>query len=92
MLSVTVETDGAFQRISWVNPLAFVKERLTRQEAIDYFTQNSSIAESAIRAEVRRYLVIPGQATSYKIGMLKILELTQTILVQRQVSESIPCI
>ena len=28
-----------------------------------------------MRAEVRRYMVIPGQATSYKIGMLKILEL-----------------
>jgi len=28
-----------------------------------------------VRSEVRRYLVNPGQATSYKIGMLKILEL-----------------
>ena len=29
--------------------------------------------EAQVRAEIRRYLVLPGQATSYKIGMLKIL-------------------
>ena len=33
------------------------------------------MAEGAIRSEVRRYLVVPGQATAYKIGMKKILEL-----------------
>ena len=49
----------------------------TQEQAVDYFKQNSSIAETAIRAEVRRYLVMPGQATSYKIGMLKILELRE---------------
>ena len=36
---------------------------------------NSAIAEGQVRAEVRRYIVMPGQATSYKIGMLKIQEL-----------------
>ncbi len=49
----------------------------SQQQAVDYFKQNSSIADAAIAAEVRRYLVIPGQATAYKIGMLKILELRQ---------------
>ncbi len=47
----------------------------TEQQAVDYFMENSSMAEGAIRSEVRRYLVWPGQATSYKIGMMKILEL-----------------
>jgi uncharacterized protein (DUF885 family) len=47
----------------------------SEQEAVDYFLANSSMAEGAIRSEVQRYLVIPGQATSYKIGMMKILEL-----------------
>ena len=47
----------------------------TEQEAVAYFLANSSMAEGAIRSEVRRYLVVPGQATSYKIGMMKILEL-----------------
>jgi uncharacterized protein (DUF885 family) len=47
----------------------------TEQQAVDYFTENSPIAEGQIRAEVRRYIVMPGQATGYKVGMLKILEL-----------------
>ena len=47
----------------------------TEADAIAYFSENSSIAPGAIQAEVRRYMVIPGQATGYKIGMLKIQEL-----------------
>lgn len=47
----------------------------TEEKAIQYFSDNSSIAPGAIKAEVRRYMVFPGQATGYKIGMLKILEL-----------------
>ena len=47
----------------------------TEQQAVEYFTANSPIAEGQIRSEVRRYIVLPGQATTYKIGMLKILEL-----------------
>jgi uncharacterized protein (DUF885 family) len=47
----------------------------TEADAIAYFSENSSIAPGAIKAEVQRYMVIPGQATAYKIGMLKIQEL-----------------
>ncbi|WP_143959783.1 DUF885 domain-containing protein [Litoribacter populi] len=47
----------------------------TEEQAIEYFKENSSISDGAIKAEVRRYMVIPGQATGYKIGMLKIQEL-----------------
>ena len=49
----------------------------SEEEAVAYFTENSPAAEGQIRSEIRRYLVWPGQATSYKIGMLKILELRQ---------------
>lgn len=49
----------------------------TEQQAIDYMLANSAIPETAVRSEIRRYLVWPGQATSYKIGMLKLLELRQ---------------
>ncbi|MBV1911319.1 MAG: DUF885 domain-containing protein, partial [Kangiellaceae bacterium] len=45
------------------------------QQAVDYFKEKTPIAEGAVRSEVRRYMVWPGQATGYKIGMLKILEL-----------------
>ena len=47
------------------------------ERAVGYFLENSSIPEAAVRSEVRRYLVNPGQATSYKIGMIKILELRE---------------
>jgi len=47
----------------------------TQQQAEQFFFDNSAIPESAVRSEVRRYLTTPGQATSYKIGMLKIEEL-----------------
>jgi uncharacterized protein (DUF885 family) len=47
----------------------------TKEQAEQFFFDNSAIPEGAVRSEVRRYLTIPGQATSYKIGMLKIEEL-----------------
>ncbi len=47
----------------------------TEQQAIDYFIANSPEPLESIRSEVQRYIVMPGQATTYKIGMLKILEL-----------------
>ena len=47
----------------------------TEQQAIDYFMANSPEPYESVRSEVRRYIVYPGQATTYKIGMIKILEL-----------------
>ena len=47
----------------------------TEQQAIDYFLDKTPIAQGAVISEVRRYIVWPGQATAYKIGMIKILEL-----------------
>ncbi len=47
----------------------------SEEQAVQYFLENSSMAEGAVRSEVRRYLAWPGQATAYKIGMMKILEL-----------------
>lgn len=49
----------------------------TEGDAFVYFSENSPVAEGAIRAEVRRYMVIPGQATAYKMGMIKIEELRE---------------
>ena len=47
----------------------------TEQQAIDYFSANSPAPLETIRTEVQRYLVWPGQATAYKIGMIKMQEL-----------------
>lgn len=50
-------------------------KRWSREQAIAYFQQNSLLSERDIVKETERYIVNPGQATSYKIGQLKILEL-----------------
>ncbi|WP_028112238.1 DUF885 domain-containing protein [Ferrimonas kyonanensis] len=47
----------------------------SREQAIQYMLDNSPMAESDVTAEVERYMAIPGQALSYKVGQLKILEL-----------------
>ncbi|MDH5821847.1 DUF885 domain-containing protein [Luteimonas sp. RD2P54] len=47
----------------------------TEQQAVDYFGENSSIPAAAVRSEVQRYLIMPGQATAYKVGMIKIQQL-----------------
>ena len=47
----------------------------TEQQAFEYFKSKAPVAEEAIRSEVRRYIVWPGQATAYKVGMLKIQEI-----------------
>jgi uncharacterized protein (DUF885 family) len=52
-------------------------KRWTREQAIKYFQDNSLLSERDIVKEVERYINNPGQATSYKIGQLKILELRE---------------
>lgn len=50
-------------------------KRWSREQAIDYFKANSSIAQADIEREVNRYINNPGQATSYMIGQLRIAQL-----------------
>ncbi len=47
----------------------------TREEAIQYSLDNEAESEAGITSEIERYMANPGQALSYKIGQLKILEL-----------------
>jgi uncharacterized protein (DUF885 family) len=47
----------------------------TREQAIDYMVANTGQTRAQMTAEVDRYIVLPGQATAYKIGELKIKEL-----------------
>lgn len=47
----------------------------SRQQAIDFFKENSSKSEHDITVEVDRYIVWPGQATAYKIGQMFIRNL-----------------
>ncbi|MCB7480735.1 DUF885 domain-containing protein [Christiangramia sediminis] len=52
-------------------------KKWTRQEGIDYYKENTPAAESACVKMVERHIVMPGQATAYKIGMNKILDLRE---------------
>ncbi len=49
----------------------------TREQAISYMMENTGMAQSDVTAEIERYIVDPGQALAYKVGMLKILELRE---------------
>lgn len=49
----------------------------TREKAIQYSLDNEAESEASITSEVERYMAIPGQALSYKIGQLKIIELRE---------------
>jgi uncharacterized protein (DUF885 family) len=49
--------------------------KMTREQAIKYMMDNEAISEEGATAEIERYMAIPGQALSYKIGALKIREL-----------------
>ncbi|MCY7294965.1 DUF885 domain-containing protein [Alteromonas sp. a30] len=49
----------------------------TREQAIEYMLSNSDMVESDITSEVERYMVMPGQATSYKTGQIKIKQLRE---------------
>lgn len=52
-------------------------KKWTREEAIDYLMQNTPNPKSDCVKAIERYIVMPGQATAYKIGMIKILELRE---------------
>lgn len=50
-------------------------KRWTRDEAIEYMKSVGCIPDEYLESEIDRYIVTPGDACSYKIGQLKILEL-----------------
>ena len=66
-----------FRAVRLVVDTGIHAKRWTREEAIDYMLANTGMAESDVTSEIERYIVMPGQATSYKVGMMKILELRE---------------
>ncbi len=52
-------------------------KRWTYSRAVDYMLENTGLPRAVVESEVARYIAWPGQATAYKIGMLKLLELRQ---------------
>lgn len=52
-------------------------KRWSRERAIAYMLEQTGMGEGDVTAEIERYLVMPGQALAYKVGMMKILELRE---------------
>ncbi len=52
-------------------------KKWTREKAIDYMKAKTGMSDTECRVEIERYIVWPGQALSYKVGMIKMLELRE---------------
>jgi len=50
-------------------------KKWTREKAMEYMKETTGMSDTEVRVEIERYIVWPAQATSYKMGMLQILEL-----------------
>lgn len=52
-------------------------KKWTREKAIDYLVENTPNPKGDAIKAIERYIVMPGQATAYKIGMIKIIDLRE---------------
>jgi len=52
-------------------------KKWTREEAIEYMVENTGMPRGEVVTEIERYIIMPGQALAYKIGMMKMLEFRQ---------------
>ena len=67
--------DEMHRAIRLVVDVAMHAKDMTREQAIAYMMENEAISEEGATAEIERYMALPAQALSYKIGALKIREL-----------------
>jgi len=66
-----------FRAVRLVVDTGIHHKKWTREVAIDYMVANTGRNTSEVVSEIERYIVMPGQACAYKIGMMKILELRE---------------
>jgi uncharacterized protein (DUF885 family) len=64
-----------FRGVRLVVDTGIHSKRWTREQAIDYMLANTGMTEWNVEAEIERYIVQPGNATAYKVGMMEILRL-----------------
>lgn len=65
-------SDAMHRAIRLVVDVAIHTKGMSREEAIQYMVTNERISTEEATAEIERYMAIPGQALSYKIGQLTI--------------------
>ncbi len=64
-----------FRAVRLVVDTGMHAKRWSREQAIEYMLGATGMSETDVVAEIERYLVNPGQALAYKVGMMKIVEL-----------------
>jgi uncharacterized protein (DUF885 family) len=64
-----------FRAVRLVVDTGIHAQRWTREQAIAYMLEKTGMAEGEVTSEIERYIVMPGQACAYKVGMMKIQEL-----------------
>lgn len=74
-----------FRAVRLVVDTGIHAQRWTREQAIAYMLEKTGMGEKDVTAEIERYIVSPGQACAYKVGMLKIQELRERA--QRELGE-----
>jgi len=67
--------DELFRAVRLVVDTGIHAKRWNREQAIAYMREKTGMGEKEVKSEIERYIVAPGQACAYKIGMLKIQEL-----------------
>lgn len=67
--------DEMHRAIRLVVDVAIHTKNMTREQAIEYMTDNEAISTEGATAEIERYMGIPAQALGYKTGAMKIREL-----------------
>lgn len=66
-----------FRAVRLVVDTGIHHKKWTREQAIEYMEAHSAQDHDSIVSEIERYIVMPGQACAYKIGMIKVLELRE---------------
>ena len=67
--------DELFRGVRLVVDTGIHAKHWTREQAIAYMRDKTGMGEKEVTSEIERYIVAPGQACAYKVGMLKIQEL-----------------
>ncbi len=66
-----------WRAVRWVVDTGVHSQHWTRQQMVDYLHEHTAMDDENINTEVDRYIAWPGQALSYKMGQMKILELRE---------------
>ena len=70
-----------FRAVRLVVDTGMHHKKWSREKAMDYMKSKTGMSDTEVRVEIERYLVWPGQALSYKVGMIKMLELRNKAMI-----------